>query len=150
MNVSFQAPEPGVYNGVITIFSNDPDNPEETVAVHAELIGKGGSGEKEPSQETIDFAKIGVDLKNAPNPFNPTTEFQFNLPHDGLVEIRLFDMRGRLVQRIEGGQRSAGPNTLYWNGMALAGTRAASGVYLYRLYLDGSILGSAKRMSLIK
>jgi len=91
-----------------------------------------------------------LDLHNAPNPFNPSTVFKFNLARAGRVEVRIYDASGRLIQELDGGTMSAGPRQLTWNGRDLRGAGVASGVYFYRLLLDGESLGPPVKMSLIK
>ncbi len=92
----------------------------------------------------------GLQLRNAPNPFNPMTEFRFNLPHTGDAEIRIFDIRGAVVRRVTGGVIPAGPATLRWAGRDNSGREVASGIYFYRLYLDGRQEGKTLKMTLVK
>lgn len=49
-----------------------------------------------------------------------------------LLEVDLYDLTGRRVQRLAG-QAQSGLNLLWWDGTTQAGTDAASGVYFYRL-----------------
>jgi hypothetical protein len=93
---------------------------------------------------------VGLQLRNAPNPFNPMTEFRFNLPRAGEAEIRIFDLRGALVRRVVGGMMPAGPTRLKWAGRDDGGRRVASGIYFYRLYLDGRQEGGTIKMTLVK
>ncbi|MEN8008539.1 MAG: choice-of-anchor D domain-containing protein, partial [Candidatus Krumholzibacteriota bacterium] len=92
----------------------------------------------------------GLRLRNAPNPFNPLTVFQFNLPHAGKAEIRIYDVRGAVVRRVSGGMMAAGPTKLQWAGRDGRGREVASGIYFYRLYLDGKQEGSTLKMTLLK
>ena len=85
-----------------------------------------------------------------PNPFNPGTEFQFDLPHEGEVEIRIYSLRGERVRTVRGGVMTEGPETLRWEGRNDSGAAVASGAYIYRLYLDGNIKGGSRKMSLIR
>jgi hypothetical protein len=93
---------------------------------------------------------VGLQLRNAPNPFNPMTEFRFNLPRAGEAEIRIFDIRGALVRRVVGGVMPAGQAHLKWAGRDDGGRRVASGIYFYRLYLDGRQEGGTIKMTLVK
>ncbi len=92
----------------------------------------------------------GLSLNNQPNPFNPSTQFRFNLPRDGETEIMIYDTRGVLVQQIRAGQLSAGPTRLSWDGTDQRGRHVASGVYLYRLIQNGQQLGDTQKMVLLK
>jgi hypothetical protein len=92
----------------------------------------------------------GLQLRNVPNPFNPITEFRFNLPRTGDAEIRIFDIRGAVVRRVTGGVMPAGPATLRWAGRDNSGREVASGIYFYRLYLNGRQEGQTIKMTLVK
>ncbi len=69
-----------------------------------------------------------------PNPFNPRTAVRFDLPESGLVSLRIFDLRGRLVRTLLGAtQLDAGTRLLTWDGRDDTGADTASGVYWLRL-----------------
>ena len=91
-----------------------------------------------------------LNLRATPNPFNPATEIRFDLARRGQAELRIFDVSGRLVQRLGGEMMEAGENALRWNGTDLHGEPVVSGVYFYRLFLDGADLGNPQRMTLLK
>ena len=95
-------------------------------------------------------ARRGVALRNAPNPFNPATEIFFELPRRGRAEVRIFDVSGRLVRDLGGRVLESGSASLRWNGTDRDGRGVVSGVYFYRLYLDGDPLGQPQRMTLVK
>jgi flagellar hook assembly protein FlgD len=92
----------------------------------------------------------GLQLRNVPNPFNPITDFRFNLPRTGEAEIRIFDLRGAVIKRITGGVMPAGPGTLRWAGHDKSGHEVASGIYFFRLYLDSRQEGPTLKMTLVK
>jgi hypothetical protein len=92
----------------------------------------------------------GLQLRNVPNPFNPITDFRFNLPRTGVAEIRIFDLRGAVIKRITGGVMPAGPGTLRWAGHDKNGHEVASGIYFFRLYLDSRQEGPTLKMTLVK
>ena len=66
--------------------------------------------------------------QNFPNPFNPSTTFQFALPRTERVSVRVFDLLGREVATVFSGELDAGVHRRQWDGSALP-----SGVYFYRL-----------------
>ena len=71
---------------------------------------------------------------NYPNPFNPTTSFDFTLPLDKRVSVRIYDVTGRLVRTLIDGEYFAeGTHTVTWNGLDDVGMPAASGAYFYTL-----------------
>lgn len=86
--------------------------------------------------------------QNYPNPFNPTTVIAYDLPRRTEVSIQVFDILGRsvatLVDRIE----PAGSHSVTWPGTDAGGTPVASGVYLYRLTVDG--YAETRKMVLVR
>lgn len=71
---------------------------------------------------------------NYPNPFNPSTSFSVTLPIDKSVNIRVYDVSGRLVKTIVEGQfMPAGTHEFSWDGTSDSGAMVASGTYLYAL-----------------
>jgi hypothetical protein len=95
-----------------------------------------GSGE--------DLAPREVTLAhNYPNPFNPSTTIEYNLPAKGLVQLVVFDMLGRVVDRLVGGEMGAGHHAVSWDASDLP-----SGMYVYQLSVNGCCL--RKKMLLVK
>jgi len=66
--------------------------------------------------------------QNYPNPFNPTTVIRYELPNDGNVSLKVYDILGKevatLVERFE----TAGYHEARFNA-----SNIASGMYLYRM-----------------
>jgi len=63
-----------------------------------------------------------------PNPFNPTTRIRFGVVHEGQVDLTVFDVAGRVVERLVHENMPAGDHEVTWNASGLA-----SGVYFARL-----------------
>ena len=78
--------------------------------------------------------------QNFPNPFNPRTAIEFGTPVSGLVSIRVFDAKGRLVRTLLHETRPAGVQWVTWDGNADGGTPVPSGVYVAKLEI-----GAVKR-----
>jgi hypothetical protein len=73
-----------------------------------------------------------------PNPFNPRTTLQYDLPAPARVTLRLYDAAGQLVRALrEGGFETAGRHEVVWNGQDQAGRPVASGTYFYLLEAGG-------------
>lgn len=92
--------------------------------------------------------EIGVPKKydvsqNYPNPFNPITKINFDLPENGLVNIRLYDMLGREVAVIVNEVRNAGYHTVQFDGSKLS-----SGIYFYKM--TAGKYNGIKKMAVIK
>ncbi|HEX3074695.1 MAG TPA: T9SS type A sorting domain-containing protein, partial [Ignavibacteriales bacterium] len=80
---------------------------------------------------------------NYPNPFNPSTTIKFDLPEDGAVTLKIFNVLGEEVAQLINGGMRRGTHTVMFNAGGLS-----SGVYLYRLEHNG--LTQMKKMILIK
>ena len=72
---------------------------------------------------------------NYPNPFNPETTISFSLPQHGAVRLAVYDVLGREVERLLDGSYPAGAHRVRFDGSSLS-----SGLYLYRLENEGSVL----------
>ena len=84
--------------------------------------------------------------QNYPNPFNPSTSIRYSLPVTSQVRISVYNMLGQEVSRLVDLTMQAGTYTSIWDGRTLAGSPAATGMYLYKLQatrLDGTASGSA-------
>ena len=90
---------------------------------------------------------------NFPNPFNPTTTISFDLPKDGFVTLKIYDITGRVVRVLKQEQKSAGAYSVLWDGLDDAGQVVAAGVYLYQIEFtddSGERMVQTKKMSLVK
>jgi pimeloyl-ACP methyl ester carboxylesterase len=72
------------------------------------------------------IAELDLQLMNYPNPFNPETTFSFFMADSGEYELKIYDIKGRLVERISG--YGEGKQSIVWNA-----AEQSSGVYFYRL-----------------
>jgi hypothetical protein len=92
---------------------------------------------------------------NHPNPFNPRTTISFTLARDSVVDLAIFDLRGRRVAApLAGESLPAGSHRQPWLGLDDGGRPVSSGVYLYRLEArnsDGSrAFAATDRMLLLR
>jgi len=74
-----------------------------------------------------------LQLKNYPNPFNPQTCFQFELPNSSAAEIKIYNLKGQLVCTLASEVFSKGTNRVYWDGTDNDHKPVSSGVYICRL-----------------
>ncbi len=89
---------------------------------------------------------VELALSCYPNPFNPTTTFRFTLPMDGHVEITVYNAKGQLVRRLANDRFESGESQVVWSGDDSTGITVASGVYFYRMKLDGKPFGTGKML----
>jgi len=70
---------------------------------------------------------------NRPNPFNPTTELFYSVPHAGPVQLVIYDQRGREVTVLVDEFQTGGDHHVKWHGRDNLGQEMPSGVYLARI-----------------
>lgn len=87
-------------------------------------------------------------LQNYPNPFNPSTTIEFQIPRTGKAEIKIFNVVGQLVRTLTSAFPTAGIHKVIWDAKSNFGQTVSSGVYIYQVSFDNSIL--AKKMLFIK
>jgi cyclomaltodextrinase len=95
------------------------------------------------SEEYIQLPTVLKLHQNFPNPFNPNTIIQFDLPKQEQVKIYIFNILGKEIAVITNSVYSAGTHQVVWNGRTNAGMQASSGVYFVRLE-DGSLTDTKK------
>ncbi len=86
--------------------------------------------------------------QNFPNPFNPETTIEYDLPRSEQVSVEIFNIRGQRVAVLQQGYLSAGHHLVSWNGVDQHGVQVASGIYMYRLRAGDYV--ETKRMTLLK
>ena len=107
-----------------------------SIAVRARILAEvlsyfGNAGFREPAP--VPLAGGALRLGNHPNPFNPVTEIRFDLPRAARVQVKVYNVQGRLVAMLLDEERSAGPGRVVWNGTDSRGGAVASGTYFYRV-----------------
>jgi len=98
----------------------------------------------------IGVRKIGNDVpktftlqQNYPNPFNPTTFINFEIPKNSDVSINVYDITGKLVDKIIDKNMQSGSYQISYDASKLT-----SGVYFYRLSAGNFV--DTKKMILVK
>jgi len=77
---------------------------------------------------------VPTDLRvaNYPNPFNPVTTIEYQIPSSGPVEVALYTALGQRIRTLFNGDQAAGVYRLTLDGSGLS-----SGVYYVRLRSQG-------------
>ncbi|MFC1799698.1 CARDB domain-containing protein [Candidatus Eisenbacteria bacterium] len=73
----------------------------------------------------------------SPNPFSSSTEIRFSLSKPGETNLKVFDVRGRLVKTLKNERMEPGKFVLTWRGSNDSGRQVAPGTYFYRLSAPG-------------
>lgn len=82
------------------------------------------------NENTIKEAKL---FPNCPNPFNPETSIEYQLPYSAEVSLTIYNLRGQKVRELMNTAQAAGMHSVQWNGRNESGQLVASGLYLYRI-----------------
>ncbi|MBA4407414.1 hypothetical protein C0389_09075 [bacterium] len=82
-------------------------------------------------------------ITNYPNPFNPTTTINYQLPENGFVTIKVYDMLGKEIATLVNGNRTAG-----YHKVTFDAGRLTSGIYIYTINAGKYTL--SKKMLLMK
>ncbi len=71
--------------------------------------------------------------QNLPNPFNPATMINFDVPFRSKVRISIYNVKGQLVRILVDRVFETGRKTVVWDGRDSGGHGASSGVYFCRM-----------------
>jgi hypothetical protein len=72
-------------------------------------------------------------ISNYPNPFNPETTIEMNIPVAGQAKLNIYNTRGQLVKTLVNDVLDAGLYNISWNGSDNNGAAVTSGIYFYQL-----------------
>ena len=122
------------------------NKPYEVAASALNWLGMQVSGverETEPCPPG-EFRLIGAH----PNPFNAETSVSFELPEISEVKLSVYNVQGKLVDKMDLGLMAPGLNEVRWDGEPLS-----SGIYFYRISgrgQSGRIFSAAGKALLLK
>lgn len=83
-----------------------------------------------------------------PNPFNPTTTISFSLPKAEQYSLKIYDIKGKLIDVVAEGMGKPGKQEFVWNGLNSDKSTVASGVYFARL--QTSNFSKTTKLTLLK
>jgi hypothetical protein len=125
---------PWVKSGLVSGSGFSPFVPDSSFPNPFDIVPEPTTGEDRPEE----FA-----LGMYPNPFNPTTVFSYALPEAGQVTLKVYNLRGQLVEILVDGVREAGKHNVTFDASHLA-----SGIYLYKLSAGSEVVSG--KMVLVK
>ena len=104
----------------------------------------------------VGIASIDVEIlpdkfmvyNNYPNPFNPITEINYDLPEVRNVNIFIYDLLGRTIRHLDLNKVKAGRHKFVWHGTNDFGKRVSTGIYFLQITAGEDI--QAQKMLLLK
>ncbi|MCK4653793.1 MAG: right-handed parallel beta-helix repeat-containing protein [Candidatus Cloacimonetes bacterium] len=75
--------------------------------------------------------------QNYPNPFNPTTTIDFSIQNDSKIELSIYNIKGQRIKTLSHSEFTGGSHSLIWNGDDELGKSVSSGIYYYKLNVNG-------------
>ena len=72
-----------------------------------------------------------------PNPVRRGAQFIFDLQRVADIDFTIFDSQGRRTRVLDSGSQVPGRHMLNWDGRDEAGQLTPSGIYFYRLSIEG-------------
>ncbi len=101
------------------------------------------------AERTVEtHARLPVLRQNQPNPFGAATSISFVIPDRSHVTLAVYGANGGLTKVLVDGPVDAGEHVETWDGRDMKGNEVGSGVYFYRLQMDG--LAYTRKMILVR
>ena len=85
---------------------------------------------------------------NYPNPFNPETTINYEVPKTGRLTLKIYNVLGQEVKTLVDENLEPGYYRALWDGKDSTGRQMASGVYFYRIKSEG--FAKSLKMMLLK
>ena len=107
-----------------------------------------------PGAEIVELESETADLpaktsfRVYPNPFNPEIKLKLELKQAAQCELKIYDLKGRLVKRVHSGSLPAGTTVLRWSGRDDGGRKMSSGVYWAKVLVGD--LSFTERLVMVK
>ncbi|KAA3604312.1 MAG: T9SS C-terminal target domain-containing protein [Calditrichaeota bacterium] len=111
----------------------------------------------EKSAETVRFilneeiAQTKLDYilaQNFPNPFNPSTQINFQIAKTQDVRLQVYNLKGELVKELMNEKMNKGSHSAKWDGTDSFGNQVSSGTYFYKF--SAGIFSQTNKMVLLK
>ena len=96
----------------------------------------------------VDLLPKKTTVSAYPNPFNPEIQLKLELRQAAACELRIYDLKGRVVRHLHSGNLPAGTTTLRWSGRDDGGRKLSSGVYWAKVAIGD--LSFTERLVMVK
>ena len=87
--------------------------------------------------------------QNYPNPFNPSTKISFSINDKSNINLTIYNIKGQKIKEVANNVFDKGNHFIIWNGNDENNKAMSSGVYLYKLNVNGKT-ESIKKCILLK
>jgi hypothetical protein len=131
-------------NQLVQVVARANQSRQEIIKIRIMAAGTTTGIDHEPSAVITDFRL----MQNYPNPFNPSTVIRFALPQADFARLVIYDLLGRRIRTLVDDARPAGEHEVIWDSRDDFGNLMASGVYFYRLEVNG--LTRTRKLTLIR
>lgn len=128
-----------VVNGVTYYYKIEDVDYAGKTELHGIIVSAMPSG-KDESAVATDFRLQPC----YPNPFNPETTLRFEVREAAEVDIRVFDLRGNLINTLTNSRYLPGEYSLSWNGANFQNQTVTSGVYFIQTRTSGGFARTDK------
>lgn len=83
-------------------------------------------------------------LMNYPNPFNPSTIVKFSIIEGHDINLSIYNIKGQYVKNLLADRVDKGEYSVIWEGVDEYDEVVDSGIYLFRLVVDGKTQATGK------
>jgi predicted outer membrane repeat protein len=91
-----------------------------------------------PTNADTDIIPLQTKLfNNYPNPFNPSTTIRYDLHEHADVIVQILNNKGQIVKTLVKQHIQPGNYSIIWNGINESGDQVSSGIYLYKMIVNG-------------
>ena len=92
----------------------------------------------------IQFSIVDFSLSNYPNPFNPSTTIEFSIRNNSHIELSIYNIKGQKIKTLAQNEFTKGSHSIIWSGEDETEKKVSSGIYLYKLIVNGTLKETRK------
>ncbi|NWG29680.1 MAG: T9SS type A sorting domain-containing protein, partial [Ignavibacteriaceae bacterium] len=133
-SIAYQVNTKGIGNRICRLRLVIDDNLNPDYSLTNDYNGEAVLSKQGFVERTLTINKIVKTYEleqNYPNPFNPSTIIKYQIPKDGTVTLKIYDVLGSEVATLVNEQKVTGKYEVNFNA-----SKFASGVYIYRLSVN--------------
>ena len=122
------------------IDAGDPSSPLDPDSTRADVGALFFDQSVGIDEETSPSGPYSFDLhQNYPNPFNPQTTISYTLRSQSVVNLKIYDITGKIMRQLVKGEIQEGGEKRYiWDGSDLNQNQVATAIYFFELNVNGS------------